>query len=42
LEEISEIDDYEVDLEKVMKEYGLGIDNKVLIHVKLKNVGNDL
>jgi hypothetical protein len=41
LEEISEVDEYEVDLEKVMKEYGLGIDNKVYIDAKLKKDRKD-
>jgi hypothetical protein len=40
LEEISEVDDDEFDLEKVMKEYGLGINKKVLIEAKLKKEGN--
>jgi hypothetical protein len=42
LEEISEIDDDEVDFEKVMKEYGLGLNNKVLIDAKLKKDGNEI
>ena len=42
LEEISEIDDDEVDFEKVMKQYGLGIKKIVLIDAKLKMNGNDI
>ncbi len=37
LEAISEIDNDEVNLEKAMKEYGLGIDKNVLIEAKLRN-----
>jgi hypothetical protein len=40
LEKISEIDDDEVDLEKAMKEYGLGINKNVLIAQKFKKNGN--
>jgi hypothetical protein len=37
LEEISKIDDDEVNLEKAMKEYGLGEDKNVLIEAKIRN-----
>jgi hypothetical protein len=40
LEKISETDDDEVDLEKAMKEYGLGINKNVLIAQKFKKNGN--
>jgi hypothetical protein len=37
---MSKVNDDVVDLEKVMKEYGLGINKKVLIDAKLKKDGN--